>query len=300
MLSFSFSIAWFMLWNKIPRTVIVNSPPLLVAFTSLLFLRSKKHRLILNVSDLWPKAGLELGAIKQGFSYNMLQKIERFNYKKANLILGQSEEILTHVKSIVPETETLLYRNYPNFEPTKIQTEKINDSSKIKLVYAGLLGIAQGVLKLCKNLDYSIIEFHIYGSGAEEFEIKNFIKNNPKFPIIFHGIVDRNLLHKELMKYDVTIIPLLNRIYGSVPSKIFEYSRFGLPIIYFGGGEGETIVEKHKLGWVAEAGNYEVLKLTISKLKISGFSADFKNKIQKTALECFDATEQQKVLNSLI
>jgi len=166
MLSFSFSVAWFIIWNKIPRTVIINSPPLLVAFISLLFLRSKKHKLIINVSDLWPKAGLDLGAIKQGFSYNMLQKIERFNYKKANLILGQSEEILTHVKSIVPKTETLLYRNYPNFEPQKIQTEKINESSKIKLVYAGLLGIAQGVLKLCKNLDYSIIEFHIYGSGA--------------------------------------------------------------------------------------------------------------------------------------
>jgi len=300
MLSFSFSVAWFIIWNKIPRTVIINSPPLLVAFISLLFLRSKKHKLIINVSDLWPKAGLDLGAIKQGFSYNMLQKIERFNYKKANLILGQSEEILTHVKSIVPKTETLLYRNYPNFEPPKIQTEKINESSKIKLVYAGLLGIAQGVLKLCKNLDYSIIEFHIYGSGAEEFEIKNFIKNNPKFPIIFHGIVDRNLLHKELMKYDVTIIPLLNRIYGSVPSKIFEYSRLGLPTIYFGGGEGETIVEKHRLGWAAEAGNYKALNQTISGLKISDFNSGFKNKIQKTALQHFDSIEQQKVLNSII
>ena len=161
MLSFSFSIAWFMLWNKIPRTVIVNSPPLLVAFTSLFFLRSKKHRLILNVSDLWPKAGLELGAIKQGFSYNMLQKIERFNYKKANLILGQSQEILTHVKTIVSNKETLLLRNYPDFEPPKIESKNVGNPTKIKLVYAGLLGVAQGVLKLCENLDYSNIEFHI-------------------------------------------------------------------------------------------------------------------------------------------
>ena len=82
--------------------------------------------------------------------------------------------------------------------------------------------------------------------------------------------------------------------------KIFEYSRLGLPTIYFDGGEGETIVEKHKLGWVSEVGNYEVLNQIISKLKITGFSADLKNKIQKTALECFDATEQQKILNYLI
>ena len=299
-LSFSFSIAWFMLWNKIPRTVIVNSPPLLVAFTSLFFLRSKKHRLILNVSDLWPKAGLELGAIKQGFSYNMLQKIERFNYKKANLILGQSQEILTHVKTIVSNKETLLLRNYPDFEPPKIESKNVGNPTKIKLVYAGLLGVAQGILKLCENLDYSIIEFHIYGSGAEEIEVKNFINTNPKLPIIYHGSVTREKLHMELADYDVTIIPLLNRIYGSVPSKIFEYSRLGLPMIYFGGGEGETIVENHRLGWAAEAGNYKALNQTISGLKISDFNSGFKNKIQKTALQHFDSIEQQKVLNSII
>ena len=112
MLSFSFSISWYILWNKIPETVIVNSPPLLVAFTSLFFLRSKKHKLILNVSDLWPSAGFELGAIKKGFSYNVLQKLESFNYKKAHLILGQSEEIISHIKTTVPQKEILLYRNF--------------------------------------------------------------------------------------------------------------------------------------------------------------------------------------------
>ena len=69
MLSYSFSLIWFFLWNKIPKTVIIQSPPLLVAFTSVFFLRSEKRKLILNVSDLWPLAGLELGAFKKNFSY---------------------------------------------------------------------------------------------------------------------------------------------------------------------------------------------------------------------------------------
>ncbi|WP_299115561.1 glycosyltransferase family 4 protein [uncultured Winogradskyella sp.] len=300
MLSFSFSIVWFFLWNKIPKTIIVNSPPLLVAFTSLFFLSYKKHTLILNVSDLWPKAGLELGAIKQGFSYRMLQKIERFNYNKADLILGQSEEILAHIRTIVPKTETLLYRNFPNFLPPKIEANNVGHLTKIKIVYAGLLGVAQGVLKLCKNLDYSKIEFHIYGSGAEEILIKNFINNNPELPITFHGSVSRKELHRELLKYDATIIPLLNRIYGSVPSKIFEYSRLGLPIIYFGGGEGESIVKDHKLGWVAEAGNYTALNDVISQLQRSDFDSDLKIQIQNTAIKNFDASEQLKVLNSYV
>ena len=43
MLSYSFSLIWFFLWHKIPDKVIVQSPPLLVSFTCMLFLRSKKR-----------------------------------------------------------------------------------------------------------------------------------------------------------------------------------------------------------------------------------------------------------------
>ena len=105
MLSYSFSLIWFFMWHKIPDKVIVQSPPLLVSFTCMFFLRSKKRKLILNVSDLWPSAGLELGALKKGFAYNTLKRLEAFNYKKANLILGQSNEILSHIKTITTKPE---------------------------------------------------------------------------------------------------------------------------------------------------------------------------------------------------
>src|SRR5690606_14748935 len=87
MLSYSFSLVWFFMWNSIPKKVIIQSPPLLVAFTCMLFLKSKKRQLILNVSDLWPIAGLELGAFKKNFSYKMLECIEFYNYKHADMIL---------------------------------------------------------------------------------------------------------------------------------------------------------------------------------------------------------------------
>lgn len=296
MFSYSFSLVWFFIWNKIPKTVIVQSPPLLVAFANMIFLKSKKRKLILNVSDLWPIAGLELGAFKKNFSYRMLEKIERFNYKQADIVLGQSEEIITHIKSIIPEKKTYLYRNYPDFEVSK--TNMINTSEgKVKLVYAGLLGVAQGIYKLCEQLNYSNIEFHIYGAGPEQLKIEAFISNHPKLPIIYHGEISRKELHKELSKYDLTIIPLLNRIYGSVPSKIFEYARLGIPILYFGGGEGEKIVKKHLLGWTAKAGDYNNLNNVISSIEVNGLNLTLKENIRKTALDNFDFNKQ---LNALI
>ncbi|MBU2926791.1 glycosyltransferase family 4 protein [Winogradskyella psychrotolerans] len=299
MLSYSFSLICFFIWNKIPDKVIVQSPPLLVSFTCMFFLRSKRRKLILNVSDLWPSAGLELGALKEGFAYKMLKKLEAFNYKKADLILGQSNEILTHVKTITTKPEMFLYRNFPEIEYPKL-TKKESSDGRVKLVYAGLLGVAQGIYKLCNEIDYTAIEFHIYGSGAEEETIKHLINSKKDLPLYFHGRVNRNELHKVLLNYDMTIIPLLNRIYGSVPSKIFEYAKLGLPMLYFGGGEGETVIEKNKLGWVAREGNYKHLNTTLRSITAKDLNYDLKIAIQDTARLQFDFERQLESLKKIL
>ena len=100
------------------------------------------------------------------------------------------------------------------------------------------------------------------------------------------------MLHQVLLKYDLSIIPLLNRIYGSVPSKIFEYAKLGLPMLYFGGGEGETIVTQYELGWVAKAGDYDDLNRTLSILEKSSLNEDFKEHIKGTAALNFDFNKQ--------
>jgi len=299
MLSYSFSLVWFFTFNKIPKTVIVQSPPLLVAFTTMFFLSSKTRKLILNVSDLWPIAGLELGVFKRNFIFKVLQNIERFNYKKAHLVLGQSEEILTHITSLFPKKKTLLYRNYPNFKTPEIIFKK-QKTKKLKIVYAGLLGVAQGIFELCQKLYYHNIEFHIYGAGAEQTQIERYVIDNPQLPIIFHGKISRDQIHYELVKYDITIVPLAKRIYGSVPSKIFEYSKLGMPIIYFGGGEGEDIINKYKLGWVGKAGDYQNLNDLISTIKVDQITRSYKDKIIKTAYKEFNLKKQLMELSKLI
>ncbi|MFD1005916.1 glycosyltransferase family 4 protein [Winogradskyella aquimaris] len=296
MLSYSISLVWFFLWNKIPDKVIVQSPPLLVAYTSMFFLRSKKRKLILNVSDLWPSAGYELGALKKGFSYKTLQKLERFNYKSADLILGQSNEILAHIGKIASKPQLFLYRNYPDIKRLSIAPTTTDDT--LKIVYAGLLGVAQGILKLCKELNYHNVELHIYGSGAEEDDIKLFIEKHNDLPIYFYGRVDRALLHEELRRYDIVIIPLLNRIYGSVPSKIFEYAKLGMPMLYFGGGEGEDIINDCKLGWVSKAGDYAQLNFTIESIDKEVLTSETRTKIQEYAYRYFDFEKQLRALKT--
>ena len=276
-LSFSLSLFCFLLFKKTPQKVVVQSPPLLLSFLSVFILSLKNKKVILNVSDLWPLAAIELEALKKNsFSHKISLFLERFIYKKATLILGQSNEIITHIHSLFPKKNCFLYRNFPDHKVLVMEL-KTYENKPIKIFYAGLLGVAQGVMELCEKIKFESlnIEFHIFGDGTEKNQLEALISSRTEQKIFFHGMLDRKELHEKLKSFDIAIVPLKTRIYGSVPSKIFEYGSLGFPILYFGGGEGENIVSDNNLGWIAEVGNYqdlnkilaEISKLTKSELE---------------------------------
>lgn len=257
-LSFSLSLFFFLMFKKTPKKIIVQSPPLLLSFISVFTLSFKSKKIILNVSDLWPLAAIELGAIKiNSISHKFLCFLERFIYKKATLILGQSDEIIAHVRSIYPAKNCYLYRNFPDHKTAEFGLTTTLDEP-IKIFYAGLLGVAQGVFELCKqiNLESLPVELHLFGDGAEKKQLEDYLQNHSKKKIFFHGMMERKQLLNELKTFDIALVPLKTRIYGSVPSKIFEYGSLGFPVLYFGGGEGEDIVRENKLGWIAPVGDY--------------------------------------------
>lgn len=265
--SFATVMVFYLLFKKTPKKVVVQSPPLLLSFLSVAILSLKRKKIILNVSDLWPMAALELNALNKGsLSHKVSLFMERFIYKNATVLLGQSQEILDHVYTLFPNKIGFLYRNYPNHDENQALTT--STESKIKMFYAGLLGVAQGVHTLCQHikLENTPIELHIFGDGAEKKEIEDYLQHHPNQPIFFHRMMDRKTLHTTLKSFDIAIVPLTTRIYGSVPSKIFEYGSFGFPILYFGGGEGETIVKENDLGWVVPVGDYTALNAQIQEI----------------------------------
>ncbi len=299
-LSFSLSLFFYLLFKKTPKKVIVQSPPLLLSFIAVLVLSLKSKKIILNISDLWPLAAIELNALKKdSFSHKFSLFLERYIYKKATLVLAQSNEIISHVHAIFPEKKCYLYRNFPDHEIAKMQLRP-NEDQAVKIFYAGLLGIAQGVLELCQKIDLHElnIEFHVFGDGAEKEQIEALILAKNKGQIFFHGMLDRKELHQRLQSFDIAIVPLKTRIYGSVPSKIFEYGSLGFPIIYFGGGEGEMLITEHNLGWVVPVENYSELN---QKLKtISAMNKveldEMKKRIFTESQSKFNLEHQMKIL----
>ena len=160
MLSFSVSLLFYRCFKKPAEVVIIQSPPLLIAYSAIRLYASKKRKVILNVSDLWPQAGLDLGALKKGKFYNYLKAIEAYNYTKADMVMGQSQEILDHVRSIHPQKEMVLYRNFPDIKFNTDSTISIN--APVKIIYAGLLGVAQGILEFVNILSFRKMLSFIY------------------------------------------------------------------------------------------------------------------------------------------
>ena len=303
-LSFSLSLFFYLLFKKTPKKVVVQSPPLLLSFISVFVLSLKNKKIILNVSDLWPLAAIELKALKEdSFSHKLSLFFERFIYKKSSVIIGQSDEILTHIKTIFPNKDCFLYRNFPDHKISEIElnTDTASDDKQpIKIFYAGLLGIAQGVFEMCQKIDLNNlnIELHIFGDGAERNQLEALISSQKEQKIFFHGMMDRKDLHETLKSFDVAIVPLKTRIYGSVPSKIFEYTALGFPILYFGGGEGGTIVAENNLGWVAEVEDFKELNekiIEISKFTKAEF-LEIKNKVFETSKSTFNLDRQMNEL----
>lgn len=248
-----------------PQIVIIQNSPLLVSFFGILVTKIfSSAKVVLNVSDLWPLSALELGVVRKGRFYSFLETIELSNYRKSDFVIGQSEEILQHVVELVPNKGTSLYRNVPNINVQKKTREKNN---KLKLVYAGLLGVAQGVYEICTHLNFSDlgVEFHIFGAGNEQTLIEQIAI--PGSNIFFHGSVEVDELRQALDQFDFAIVPLKNRIFGAVPSKVFEMSMLGIPMIFAGGGEGAEIINKYGIGFASPPGDFAALRDNIDKAK---------------------------------
>lgn len=269
MVSFALMIWFFALKIKTIKSydrVIIQSPPLFVAFSAMLLFKGVfKKKTILNVSDLWPLSAIELGAMKEGSKIcRLFSWIEKYLYKKADAVLAQSKEIMQHISMFEPNKKIFLYRNLKIYDFKAGKKEK---NKSLKIVYAGLLGVAQNILGILQHIDFKKlgVELHLFGGGNQASLIEEFLRKNDT-NVFYHGYVDKEKLALELNNYDTSLIPLTVRIKGAVPSKIFDVLPLGIPVLFCGGGEGAKIVQEYQIGYISDPGDYLTLQENIKKM----------------------------------
>lgn len=294
MFSFAIMIWLFAFKRKRIRSydcVIIQTPTLVVAKSAMrLFKGIYGKKCVLNVSDIWPLTAVDMGAMKIGDrSWKYMAKQEKYLYCHSDGVLGQSEEILNHVAQDILKLEgkwkgeecdtddvlnskiwtenkkLFLYRNLQTYNVVEHKTK--ND--KLKLVFSGMLGVAQDVAGIVKNVPWKElgVEFHILGGGKQYDEIVAFCKEHPDSWVYAYGFVPKEEIADRLKGMDASIVPLASRIRGAFPSKVFDILPQGLPILFCGGGEGASFILERGVGYVSLPGDVDALIENIKKTR---------------------------------
>lgn len=298
LLSFAFTLWGFARhWIRIRSydRVIIQTPHLLTAGSAMLLFKCLYgKKVFLNVSDVWPQTAVELGAVRPGsMPHKFFSAIERFLYRKADGVIGQSNEILDFVAHFPNKGNSFLYRNVPRYTPDISARHR---PEKLKIVYAGLLGVAQDLLGVVQHIDFKALgmELHLYGGGAQKKDIEEYISTHD-CSVYYHGFLSKEQTTEELRRYDASLVPLTVRLTGAIPSKIYDILPMGMPVVFSGGGEGAKIIEAHKVGFTSEPGDYDALQRNLQRL--AGMS---KEEYEAMSERCIEASNGELNFESQI
>lgn len=278
-LSFSFSALFGLFIIKKPDVILVTIPPLFLGITGIIYKFLLRRPLILDVRDLWPRAAVELGEMRESFIIKILSKMELFFYKKSNKITVVTKGI----------KESLIYRNIPD-NKIDLLTNGVNTDifkkyiyiqnpykpfdldNKFIVVYAGVIGIQHGVTFIAKAASIlsseKDIAFVFIGDGVKKKELEQkAVKYNLR-NIHFLQEQPIEFLVKLLNYSHIGLATLRNLPFcnGIILVKIFCYMACELPIIMAGNGESREIVENSKAGFCIEPENPEQLAEAVMML----------------------------------
>ncbi|MEZ4662523.1 MAG: glycosyltransferase family 4 protein [Caldilineaceae bacterium] len=149
--------------------------------------------------------------------------------------------------------------------------QKYNLGHKFVAVYAGLIGIFQGVdvvvnaAKLLKEQPH--IHFLIVGEGIKRAELEADAAKHNLTNVTFVPTQPREAIPDILNAADVALVPLVNeQLVDAVPSKLLEAWGCRRPVVLMAGGEARRLMEESGGGRVIAPSSAPELAKTLSEL----------------------------------
>jgi glycosyltransferase involved in cell wall biosynthesis len=277
--SFVFS-SYFIGYKKIKESfdyVLCESPPLFLGISAYRIAKKQKAKFIFNVSDLWPESAEKLNLVNNRLLLNAAYKLEAFLYRKADLITGQTQGIVSNIKERFPEKKTYWLPNGVDvrfFDPERFdrswRKERGYKNDDILILYAGIIGHAQGLEIILKTAHYfsknENIKFILLGSGPLKDELIAQRDAQGLSNVIFEDLVPKSKIPSIIKSCDISLVPLkkLDIFKGAIPSKIFENCAMKKMLLLGVEGEAKKLfIEDGKAGLFFEPENEIDLKSKI-------------------------------------
>jgi glycosyltransferase involved in cell wall biosynthesis len=261
--------------------LLVESPPLFLGMSGAWLSRVQRARLIVNVSDLWPESAVRLGVVREGsLVHRASASLERWCYRRAWMVTGQSREIVADIAGRMPACRTYHLSNgveVGEFGPEHAAPEArealtSNGEGSCLALYAGLHGIAQGLPQLLAAAsmlqdDAVSMDMAFIGDGPVKQDLQREAAARGLERVHFLDSKPPSALPPLLASADILLVPLGMSIPGAVPSKLYEAMASGRPVVLVASGEAAAIVREHNAGLVVEPGDVAGLAAALRRLR---------------------------------
>ncbi|HEX2898038.1 MAG TPA: glycosyltransferase family 4 protein [candidate division Zixibacteria bacterium] len=239
--------------------LIATSPQFFVAVAGYVISRIKRCKFIFEVRDLWPEEIVAVGAIKNKLIIRLLEQIEMFLYRRADLVVAVAQGTIdTLVKRGIPQNKLVLIPNGVEIEHFQNRNGYVKKAlgfeNKFVASYIGTHGMAhrlETVLEAAELLrENDRIQFLLVGDGAEKKRLVNRAKELKLNNVMFHDQIDRNRIPEFYNASDLFLVPLrkADLFTRNIPSKIYEIMAAKKPMIISTEGESRKLVEQSGAG----------------------------------------------------
>jgi glycosyltransferase involved in cell wall biosynthesis len=251
--------------------VMGETPPLFTAAATIPYARLVGAKAVLNVADRWPASAVELGALRSPPAIRAAERLERACYRHAAAItvpteglaagLGELPEARGKVVRLGPAVDTDRFRPLPGPE----------GDGPLRLLYAGTIGLAQGVDTLVEaaRLAGPEVEVSIAGDGAEAAQLRERLRREPAGNVRLLGAVPHERVPALYRDVDAAAVLLRDRpvFEDALPTKLLEAMAAGRPVLLSARGESGRVVESAGAGVVVPPGDAAALADAMRRLR---------------------------------
>lgn len=239
-----------------------TSPPLFAGGAALALHFLRRIPLFFEIRDLWPESAVEMGELNNHRAIRLSAWLATQCYRHSQHLIVVTEGIRQTLlqKGISDEKITLIPNgaNTELFQPqpdaAAVLRQQLNLENRFVLLYAGILGLAQGLETV---LDAAAIlrahphfQFLFVGTGPREATLHQYAQHLNLNNVHFLGQKPRAEMPVYLSLADLAIVPLRDVpvFKGALPSKLFDAWACQCPTLTSIRGEAQKLVEKAGAG----------------------------------------------------
>lgn len=269
--------------------VLTSSPPLFVGLAGLASARLRRIPLVFDIRDIWPEVAVEAGEFAPNGTFTRMgRQLAGFIYRHADHITCVTENKRKKLLAAeVPDSKLTVVANGVELDHAALpHPNEVRDAfglgGKFVVLYAGLIGIAQGVdiaVEAASHLrSEADVHFLIVGDGVRRDALAKRVRELELHNVTLIPRQPREKIPGLIAAADVCLVPLVSsNLDDAVPTKLLEAWAYERPVILAAAGEAALLVHQCEGGLVVPPEEparlaQAVLTLKMDRKRLSQFA----------------------------